>query len=157
MYRRQIIGVLNMVCIRLWSMSTYFYGRRILYGLGCFIFVVIFKYFWEWSRRHYYNVFNYRIHLLRFKRLLVLIINLTVIEIVINTMFTYPWKIDQKAHGWQFTAEVNYPFSCQFSQTEAHTHQCVVRFEVGCPFPRCLCSELQTAFQPHNLSSFVCV
>ena len=26
-------------------MSTYFHGRRILYGLGCFILVVIFKYF----------------------------------------------------------------------------------------------------------------
>ena len=38
---------------------------------------------------------------------------------------TYPRKNDQKAHGWQFTAEVNYPFSCQFSQTEAHTHQSV--------------------------------
>ena len=51
------------------------------------------------------------------------IINLTVIEIVINTMFTSPWKNDQKAHGWQFTAEVNYPLSRQFSQTEAHTRQ----------------------------------
>ena len=51
--------------------------------------------------------------------------NLTVIEIVINTMFTYPWKNDQKAHGWQFIAEVNNPFSCQFSQTGAHTHQSV--------------------------------
>ena len=54
-----------------------------------------------------------------------LIINLTVIEIVNNTMLTYPWKNDQKAHGWQFTAEVNYPFSRQFSQTEARTHQSV--------------------------------
>ena len=53
------------------------------------------------------------------------IINLTVIEIVINTMFPYPWKNDKKAHGWQFTAEVNYPLSRQFSQTEAHTHQSV--------------------------------
>ena len=50
------------------------------------------------------------------------IINLTVIEIVINTMFT---KNDQKAHGWQFTGKVNYPFSRQFSLTEAHTHQSV--------------------------------
>ena len=46
-----------------------------------------------------------------------LIINLTVIEIVIKTMFTYPWKNDQKSHGWQFTAEVNYPLSRQFLQT----------------------------------------
>ena len=54
-----------------------------------------------------------------------LIINLTVIKIVINTMFTYPWKNDQKTLGWQFTAAVNYPFSRQFSQTEAHTiNQC---------------------------------
>ena len=58
-------------------------------------------------------------------KILMLLINLTVIEIVINTMFTYPWKNDQKALGWQFTAEVNYPFSRQFSQTEAHTHQSV--------------------------------
>ena len=42
---------------------------------------------------------------------------MTVIEMGINTMFTYPLKNDQKAHGWQFTAEVNYPFSRQFSQT----------------------------------------
>ena len=33
---------------------------------------------------------------------------------------------DQKAHGWQFTAEVNHPFSRQFSQTEALTHQSVL-------------------------------
>ena len=52
-----------------------------------------------------------------------LIINLNVIDIVINTMFTHPWKNDKKSHGWQFTAEVNYPLSRQFSQTEAHTHQ----------------------------------
>ena len=50
-----------------------------------------------------------------------LIINLIVIEIVINTMFTYPRKIDQK----QFTAEVSYLFSRQLSQTEAYTHQSV--------------------------------
>ena len=54
-----------------------------------------------------------------------LIIYLTVIEIVINTTFTYPWKNDQKAHGWQFPAEVSYPLSRQFSQTEAHTQQTV--------------------------------
>ena len=50
---------------------------------------------------------------------------MTVIEMGINTMFTYPLKNDQKAHGWQFTAEVKYPLSPQFSQTEAHTHQSV--------------------------------
>ena len=56
-----------------------------------------------------------------------LIINLTAIEIVTNTIVTYPWKNDQKAHGWQFPAEVNYPLSRQFSQMEAHTHQSVSR------------------------------
>ena len=47
------LGVLDMVCIRLWSMSTHvhwlvahFHERSILYVLGCFILVVIFKYFW---------------------------------------------------------------------------------------------------------------
>ena len=59
-------------------------------------------------------------------KILMLIIKLTVIEIVINTMFTYPWKNGPKAHGWQFTGEVNCPFSRQFSQTEAHTHQSVL-------------------------------
>ena len=32
-------------------------------------------------------------------KILMLIINLTVIDIVINTMFTYPWKNNEKAHG----------------------------------------------------------
>ena len=32
-------------------------------------------------------------------------------------------KNDQKAHGWQFTAEVNHPFS---RRTEALTHQSVL-------------------------------
>ena len=41
-------------------------------------------------------------------------------------MFTYPWKNDQKAQGLQFTAEVNYPFCRQFSQTEFHTHKSVL-------------------------------
>ena len=55
-----------------------------------------------------------------------LIINLTVIEIVINTILLYPWKNDQKAHGWKFTAEVNQPFSRQLSRLEALTHQSVL-------------------------------
>ena len=51
-------------------------------------------------------------------KILMLSIYLTVIKIVISTMLTY----DQQAHGWQLTAEVNYPFSGQFSRTEALTH-----------------------------------
>ena len=54
-----------------------------------------------------------------------LIFNLTVIEIVINTIFTYLWKNDLKAHGWQFTAAVNDSFSRYLSLTEAHAHQSV--------------------------------
>ena len=54
-----------------------------------------------------------------------LIIYLTVIEIVISNVYIPMKKNDQKAHGWQFTAEVNYPFSRRISQTEAHTQQSV--------------------------------
>ena len=55
------------------------------------------------------------------------IINLTVSEIVINTMLNVniPKDNDKKAHGWLFTAEVNYPFSRRFTQTEALTHESV--------------------------------
>ena len=35
-------------------------------------------------------------------------------------------KNDNKAHGWQFTAEVNHPNFGQFSRTEALTHQSVL-------------------------------
>ena len=35
-------------------------------------------------------------------------------------------KNDQKSHGWQFTAELNHPFSRKFSRTEALTHQSVL-------------------------------
>ena len=34
-----------------------------------------------------------------------------------------PKDNDQNAHGWLYTVEVNYPFSRQFSQTEAPTHE----------------------------------
>ena len=83
MYRRQIIGVagslgvLDMVCdyyvYDLWphmcsDLSHIFTGHTYFMCFGCFILVVIFKLFWKWSRRNYYNLFIYWIHLLLFER-----------------------------------------------------------------------------------------
>ena len=69
-----------------------------------------------------------------------LITNSTVIEIVINTMFAYPCMKKRLKSTWLtvYTRSKLSPFSPILADGSSNTSISVLRFKVGCPFPRCL-------------------